>query len=174
MEATGIHSLLCSVGGHIAVRHDGIRDELAALLRETVTSPVHVEPHDGQVEGDKHPDIMWWDARGDQVWADVAIVTPTPRTVASTSAMSDKEGVLVRHHEGYKRRKYPHLNLVPACFETFGRPGESMVALVRSFGDGLDDAKRSECISNAWRRLQTALARGNAAILAGAGALIPP
>ena len=107
-------------------------------------------------------------------WADIAVVTPTIRTIRSANARTAREVALARHHGQKKISKYPDLSLIPLVFEAWGRLGDGAVDFIRSLYQNEDDETRAPLMGKAWRKLQTTLLRGNVSILAAAGALIPP
>ena len=69
-----------------------------------------------------------------------------------------------------KRRRYPPSGgeLVPLVFEAGGRPAEETVAYVRSLGQAVDDAERSQVIRFAWQQYSTVLQAGNAEMILSA------
>jgi hypothetical protein len=61
VDTMGLHALLCGRSGHVAQRHNAIRDDVAHLLCESQPHPVHVEPHGNNLSDDKHSDVRWRD-----------------------------------------------------------------------------------------------------------------
>ena len=69
-----------------------------------------------------------------------------------------------------KRARYPPAGgeLVPLAFETGGRPADTTLAFVRSWGAASEGAERSEVIRYAWQQLSLLLQTGNAELILSA------
>ena len=89
---------------------------------------------------------------------------------ASGDNRCGRPGALLASAEALKRRKYSQLNLVPAVMTHLGRPGDALVALVRSIAGDVEDG-RSQRISRIWQDLNCKLQKDNAFILSTAGPL---
>ena len=120
-DAGGDHARLCRLGGWVVKRHNAMRDALAKEIEAVSQFPVHVEQHDETMtDDDRHPDIDFYDVNGRHRWIDVSVVTPWIRSWPS-EPQAVRAGTLAANMEGVKRRKYPHLPLIPAVWEHLGR-----------------------------------------------------
>ena len=170
----GLHALTCGRGGWIIARHNSVRDKLADIIKAHSPHPVHIEPHTDNCADDRHPDIRFTDGKGEDVWLDVSIVTPTVHTVRTSGTRAERAGALAASTELHKRAKYPTLKLVPFVLETYGHPGDSALAVVRALCPHQEAAERSAWIKQQWRSLQTTAARGTVQCLAKGSCLQPP
>ena len=166
----GRHVLLCQTGGAIVERHDKCRDKLAEVIVEQSALPAPTEEQVYVYTDNRHPDIRYQNWRGDEVYIDVAIVSPHGRAEPART----RPGAAIAAAENCKRLKYSQLNLMPAVAAHLGRPGASLVTLIRSLCRDPDAEARSETISTIWQDWACTLQQWNANILATAGPLLPP
>ena len=75
-----------------------------------------------------------------------------------------QDGLAASQMVAKKRERYPPSGgeLVPLVFEAGGRASDEAVALLRTYGLGLDDADRAVVLSNLWRRISRVLQFGTA------------
>ena len=151
-------------------RHNACRDELAEIIVEQSHLPAPTEQHVHIYADDRHPDIQFQNFRGEKVHIDVESVSPYGRSDVTRK----RPGAAIAAAENVKRRKYAHLILMPAVASHLGRPGSSLVTLIRELCRQPDAATRSETLSEIWQDWSCTLQHWNANILARAGPLLPP
>ena len=162
--------MLCQTGGAILARHDACRDKLAETIVEQSQLPAPTEQHVHLYSDDRHPDIRFQNWRGEEVHIDVEIVSPHGRAEAART----RPGAAIAAAENFKRRKYALLNLMPAVTSHLGRPGSSLITLIRSLCRDPDADDRSQTICSIWQDWSCTLQQWNANILATGGPLIAP
>ncbi len=161
-------------------RHDGVRDfcaryhnsvtGLTTLKEQRVQAWDRVNPSTGLPEQAKL-DICTRDAiTGRLIFVDTTVTCAHSDYQPRQRARANKDGLAASNAADGKRERYPPEGgeLVPAAFETGGRPAEETVAYVRSWGHGLEGAERSEVIRFAYQQLSTALQVGNAEMILSA------
>ena len=171
LDLSGLHALLCNLGGHVISRHNRIRDILARLVQGQVSSTVLTEQHTGQDIDNRHPDISFQDHNGRRHHIDVEIVTTHPRSLVGTSTVQ-RAGALIETGEATKRRKYSHVSLLPAVMSHLGRFGEGFQSLVRTASRQPEDSQRSAAIAAMYQDIGAELQRANVVLLGAAGPLI--
>ena len=171
-DAKGLHPLLCKLGGHIDVRHNGGRDCLADLVSARVGSTVNVEQHVPDTLPDlRRPDVDFWDEGQRHVHLDFEVCTPHGRTASATRA-PPRAGSLIETAEGVKRRKYRELLLIPIVCSHLGRFGKGAQSLFRMISRHEDASLRSRSIDECYQSMACEVQKGNVRILAAAGTLI--
>ena len=53
-DLKGRHALTCATGGGTVARHNRVRDALFSMISEKSPTPVHLEPHNGILDDEKH------------------------------------------------------------------------------------------------------------------------
>ena len=129
-----------------------------------------VKPRTGLLE-EARLDYVTRDAiTGQIIFADVIVSCAYSGYQPRQRARSSKDGLAACNAVGVKRAWDPRSGgeLVPLAWEDMGRPAVETVTYMRSLGQGLSSAERSEVIRYAWQHASTLLHTGNAEIFLSA------
>ena len=109
-------------------------------------------------------------ATGQPIFVDWSVTCEHSTYLPRRAARSNKDGLAASQRVDDKRGRYPPHggDLVPAVLECGGRPADELVAFVRTYGHGLEEAERSVAISSTWRQISRTLQTGNAEMVLSA------
>ena len=98
------------------------------------------------------------------VFLDWAVTCEFSDNSVRRTARAHRDGVAAATRADEKRRRYPASGgeLVPFVVESGGRPCDSVVSFIRSYGHGLNPTERADTLASVWRRLSRVLQTGNA------------
>ena len=180
LDPWGWHALKCGCGCSRTFRHDSLVDWHAphhravtghyAVKEQRVSAWDRRNPNTGELE-EARLDVSTRDAAtGEPIYVDWTVTCEHSTYEPRRRARSNNDGLAASQMVDKKRARYPPSggSLVPAALETHGRPCDELVALVRSYGHGLDQAERSVVISQTWRQISRVLQVGNAEMVLSA------
>ena len=180
LDPRGKHALKCEVGPCRNVRHNGLRDFCArfhqrvtgfvALTEQRVSAWDRINPRTGRLE-EATLDVATRDAvHGRSIYVDTTVTCAHSGYEPCQRARANKDGLAASNAVDDKRARYPPSGgeLVPVAFEAGGRPADTTVAFVRSWGARLEAAERSEVIRFAWQQLSLLVQTGNADLVLSA------
>ena len=169
-DMCGTAALTDKTGGAVVRRHDRLRDTLAQILESGTGRPTQTEqvvPAWCTEQRDARLDIAYTDDNAYVIHVDVAVVHSL-RSSNAKKAPALRDGYTCAVEETNKRRLYPGGRLTPTVFETHGRCGDAMAAMLRSVYRGLPPDERASALGSSWQTLSCTLQRGNAEILLSA------
>ena len=180
LDRRGKHVHKCEVGPTRTGRHDSIRDwtakfhqkttGLTAVTEQRVPAWDRVNPRTGRLE-EARLDVATRDAvTGRKIYVDTTVTCAHSDYQPRQRARANKDGLAASNAVDEKRERYPPSGgeLVPMAFETGGRPAEETRTFVRTWGQGLGPAERTEVIRYAWQQLSKLVQIGNAEMLLSA------
>ena len=177
------HALSCTRGGYVAVRHNEIRDAIAALLEETCHN-VEIEPALQPLSGESFRsksvitsdgarlDIkaggFWGGNRHELAYFDVRIFNPHASSYRCTPL--DR---VYRQHEAQKRRAYgervrevENANFSPLVFSCTGGSSPSTTVFLKRLGSLLSEKRETSYAETmGWLRCHLAFALLRASVL---------
>ena len=129
-----------------------------------------INPRTGALE-EARLDVATRDAvHGRPIYVDTTVTCAQSDNVPRQRARSNRDGLAASTAVDVKRARYPPSGgeLVPVAFENGGRPAETTVAYVRSWGAAFEGTERSEVLRFAWQQLSLLLQAGNAELVLSA------
>ena len=163
LDCKGTHTTSCARGGGLVRRHDVVaKVGIGAGLKDLDCEAVLCEQHSSPDQSGFAPkvDIAAIAPDGRQLQFDVVVAHPASvRALEKHSYRID--GVAASDAEDGKWVHYGDRNVTPAAFETGGRPGEALIALVRTLLPE-EPARRSFAAQMFWQRVSVVLQRENA------------
>ena len=180
LDRHGWHAYCCPVGGSRTGRHNSLRDWHAptharltgyhAEKEQRVPAWDRMNPRTGIME-EARLDVCTRDpSTGQPVFVDWSVTCEYSTHGPRRQARSNNDGVAAAQMVHDKRDRYPpqHGNLAPLVFESGGRPSDTAVEFIRSYGHGRDDAERAQVLGTFWRQISRRLQLGNAEMLLSA------
>ncbi len=164
LDIYGVHALSCKCGGQLIRRHDAMCSSLAnaiTCLPDITVQTEVVTPGASNPLSAPRLDLAVTDASGTR-FLDVAIASPF-----NVSA-GGREGAAATTQAKAKKRKYPHLTIIPAVLEQHGKACHDLIRYIKQIApqDLLD---RTLWISDLWRTLSATLQQNNAQMIRSAG-----
>ena len=144
------HATTCQCGGHIVRRHNRCSRYLCRWLNDgRAESEALLEQRTLVPEGVMDITVG---SGSEQVWIDVAIVSPTSSCSRTLRSRARVDGAAAKAEEKIKRRRYG-ARCSPFVIESGGRPGASARALLMRFA--LHEPSLGEDIGRAWQSLSS-------------------
>jgi hypothetical protein len=114
-------------------------------------------------------DIVRIGAHGAVEYLDVTVAGALAERGIEQAAAA-RDGARAAALERRKHQRYAGTGLTALAWEAEGRPGEELEAFVRSLYRHRPISEQGVLVASAWQRLSATLQRGNAMMLAAAGA----
>ena len=107
---------------------------------------------------------------GQPVYVDWSVTCEYSTHEPRRRARANRDGVAAAQMVQDKRLRYPpqHGDLAPLVFESGGRPSDTAVEFIRSYGHERDGADRADVLGTLWRQISRRLQTGNAEMLLSA------
>ena len=161
----GAHVLSCPKAGGLVRRHDAMCGVFANNLKLLGCEAVSREqflPADEAGFAPRMDIVAVAPLTGAQLKIDLTVAHPLSAMAMRANA-AKIDGVAAKLAEHGKRRLYGHWQVKPAAFETGGRPGESLVDMVKPLLPLGND--RSQVANDFWQSMAVVLQRENARTL---------
>ena len=156
-EDGGRHALCCPSGGGQTIRHDWVRDALAAWLQEQGKSARTEE------------EVSRWNKDGERAILDVVYQDQQWGSISIDVSVVDSEGpaggqrqahLALARRESTKHGRYPGLGLYPVVLDTRGRWGVEAAAWAYSVVRHRPGPEKAEALARCRTMVSLALQRG--------------
>ena len=107
---------------------------------------------------------------GRPIYVDTTVTCAHSDNLSRQRARSNNDGLAASSAVNGKHTRYPPSGgeLVPVAFESGGRPADTTLAYVRSWGAAAEGSERTDIIRFAWQQLSLLLQAGNAELVLSA------